>query len=152
MKQYAEAKQLDPERLRAFGLSESPYSGQPAVRIAYRDEAGDEAAVRFRLRLDKGEDGDDRFKWRKGSKLCLYGLDRLALARERGYVVLVEGESDCHTLWSHGEPAVGVPGANNWNEARDAPLLADIPAIYVVVEPDKGGDALLDKLSTSAVA
>jgi hypothetical protein len=82
--QYAAAKQLDPERLRAFGLSDFFYLGTPAVRIAYRDTAGNEAAVRFRLRLEKSPDGDARFKGRKGAKVCLYGLDRLALARERG--------------------------------------------------------------------
>jgi hypothetical protein len=149
---YAEAKRLDSERLRSFGLADAPYFNPPAVRIAYRDEAGTEAAVRFRLCLDKSPDGDERFKWRNGSKLCLYGLDRLPLARDRGHVVLVEGESDCHTLWTQNEPAVGVPGANNWNETRDAPMLADIPRIYLVVEPDQGGDALVTKLSTSALA
>jgi hypothetical protein len=149
---YADAKRLDSDRLRAWGLSDARYFKPPAVRIAYPDEAGTEAAVRHRFCLDKSPDGDGRFKWRKGSKICLYGRNRLELARERGYVVLVEGESDCHTLWTHGEPALGVPGANNWNETRDAPALADIPRIYLVLEPDKGGDALLDKLSMSALA
>jgi hypothetical protein len=149
---YAAAKQLDPERLRAFGVADAPYFKPPAISMAYRHTDGTVPAVRFRFCLDKSADGDTRFKWRKNSKLCLYGLDRLDLARERGYLVLVEGESDCHTLWSHGEPAVGIPGANNWNEARDAPALADISLIYLVVEPDKGGDTLLDKLATSALA
>jgi hypothetical protein len=149
---YAEAKRLDPERLRAWGLSDARYFKPPAIRITFPDEAGAEAAVRYRFCLDKSPDGDGRFKWRKGSKVCLYGRDRLDLARERGYVVLVEGESDCHTLWTHGEPALGVPGANNWNETRDAPALADISRIYHVVEPDKGGDVLLGKLSMSALA
>jgi hypothetical protein len=149
--QYAEAKQLDPERLRAFGLADATYFKPPAISMEYRDSNGNVTAVRFRRCLDKSADGDGRFRWRKNSRLCLYGLDRLALAGERGYAVLVEGESDCHTLWSHGEPAVGVPGANNWNEARDALALADIPLIYLVVEPDKGGDALLDKLSASVL-
>jgi hypothetical protein len=128
------------------------YLGTPCVRIPYRDEAGNEAAIRFRLRLDKSADSDDRFKWRKGSKLCLYGLDRLTLARERGCVVLVEGESDCHTLWSHGEPAVGIPGAGTWNDRRDAPALDDIPTIFLVVEPDQGGATLLKTLSTSTLS
>jgi hypothetical protein len=150
--QYAEAKHLDPERLRSFGLSDITYCGKPAVRIPYRDEAGNEGPVRFRLCLAKSADGDDRFRWKTGSKLCLYGLDRLPLARERGYGVLPEGESDCHTLWTHGEPAFGVPGANTWNDARDAHYFDGIPTIYVVVEPDKGGETLVDKLSTSALA
>jgi hypothetical protein len=149
--EYAEAKKLDPERLRAFGLSDVFYAGKSAVRIAYRDPSGNEGPVRFRLRLDKGLDGDDRFRWKKGSKLCLYGLDRLALARERGYVALVEGESDTQTLWSYDEPAVGIPGADNWNESRDGRMLEDIPVIYAVIEPDRGGEAVLKWLATSAI-
>lgn len=148
--QYAESKQLDARRLRAFGLSDFAYLGNPAVRIPYFDEDSNEGPVRFRVRLEKSPDGD-RFTWRKGSKLCLYGLNRLDLAHVRGYVALVEGESDCHTLWSHGEPAIGIPGANSWNEARDAPALAGIPVIYVVDESDRGGEALLAKLATSAL-
>jgi hypothetical protein len=57
-------------------------------------------------------------------------------------VVLVEGESDCRTLWFHGIPALGMAGAGNWNEARDAGELAGIEHIYVVVEPDAGGQAV----------
>ena len=43
-----------------------------------------------------------------------------AAARQGGAIALVEGESDCHTLWQEGFPAVGLPGAGNWNEERDA--------------------------------
>ncbi len=101
------------------------------------------------MRLHKGASGDDRFRWRSGSKPCLYGLERLALARERGYVALVEGESNCHTLWYHDEPAVGVPGASLWRDERDAPALDGIDTIYAVREPDAGGKTLLRHLAAS---
>ena len=39
------------------------------------------------------------------------------------YVVLVEGESDCHALWLHDLPALGLPGATNWRDGRDLHLL-----------------------------
>jgi hypothetical protein len=148
---YAAAKRLDPTRLRSWGVSDARYVGKPAMRIRYPDEAGREAAVRFRVALDKG-DGWDRFRWQKGAKVSLYGHDRLPLARERGYAVLPEGESDAHTLWHYEEPALGIPGAENWNEARDAPFLADIPIVYVPLEPDQGGEALRKRLTTSAIA
>jgi hypothetical protein len=148
--QYAEAKQLDPERLRASGLSDVTYQGHPAVRLAYLDPAGREVAARFRLRLDKG-DGDDRFRWKKGAKAIPYGQNRLASARERGYVAAVEGESDAQTLWQYGEPALGIPGAGCWNEDRDAPLLDGIPIVYVVREPDAGGDSMVNNFVASAV-
>jgi DNA primase len=116
------------------------------VRIPYYGPNGDELAVRFRIGLD-----GDRFRWKSGTKPCLYGLHRLAMVQAAGYVVLVEGESDCHTLWSHGIPALGIPGAANWREDRDARHLDGIEAIYVVVEPDRGGDTVQEWLSRSSI-
>ena len=69
--------------------------------------------VRFRIAVD----GADKFRWRKGSKPCLYGLNRLRAACAIGAVTLVEGESDCHTLWRAGVPAIGLPGAATWRSA-----------------------------------
>lgn len=120
------------------------YQGAPAVRIPYLDRNGHEQAVRFRIGLD----GKDRFRWKAGSKAFLYGLWRLD---NPGYVILVEGESDCHTLWFHDFPALGLPGAGNWREDRDARDLDGVLAIYVIVEPDKGGEAVKKWLSKSAI-
>ena len=72
-------------------------------------------------------------------------------AQKAGQVVLVEGESDCHTLWLHGIPAVGIPGAGNWREERDARHLDGIATIYVVIEPDRGGDDVQKWLSRSTI-
>jgi hypothetical protein len=84
---YAAAKRLPVEFLQSLGLAEIPYQGAPAVKIPYLATDGAEAAVRFRIALD----GKDRFRSRKGSKPCLYGLNRLGEVREVGYVVIVEG-------------------------------------------------------------
>jgi hypothetical protein len=145
---YAEAKRLPIPFLRSLGLTETSYQSAPAVRIPYQAEDGAEAIVRFRIALE----GEDRFRWRIGNKPQLYGLHRLAEARKAGYVVLVEGESDCHTLWLQGFPALGVPGNTNWNEPRDAPLLAELKTIYVVIEPGQSGDGVLKWLSRSGIA
>ena len=112
------------------------------MRMPYVDRDGHEQAVRFRIALD----GEDKFRWKKRSKLCLYGLTRLRKARDLGYVVLVEGESCAQTLWYHEIPALGIPGANNWKDDRDAPELEGIGTVYVVIEPDKGGQTVLDWL------
>jgi len=117
--------------------------------MLYVDENGEELAARFRLAL-RDDDGQ-RFAWRKGSKPQLYGQQRLREAREKGFVFLVEGESDAHTLWLHELPAVGIPGAQSWREVRDAPLLDGIEAVYLVVEPDGGGDALFRSLQRSRI-
>jgi hypothetical protein len=145
---YADAKKLPIEFLRSLGVMEiiGKY-GKPEIGIPYRNGDGQETAVRVRYRLT----GKRRFRWQTGSKACLYGLDRLADAREAGFVILVEGESDCHTLWHHGIPALGLPGNTQWNEARDAPLLEDISTIYALGEPDQGGETMRKRFAGSLI-
>lgn len=146
IKQYAEAKKLPLSLLSELGLYEITLGSGRAVAIPYQDASGTTVAVRFRLSLD----GEVKFKWRSGSKTMLYGLWRLAQARERGFIILVEGESDCHTLWAHGFPAVGVPGADTWKEPW-ADEFTGIERIYCVIEPDRGGQALRQRLAASSL-
>lgn len=146
LENYAEAKGLPVEFLQKQGLRDQKYQAEPAVRIPYRAVDGAENAVRFRIALEKTEEGDDRFRWRSGSKAGLYGLWRLESIREAGYVVLVEGESDAQTLWYHGIPALGIPGASNWRP-EFAKHLEGVERIYVVIEPDQGGATLREKLA-----
>jgi hypothetical protein len=142
---YAEAKRLPEQHLLDQGMSDCTYRKAPAVRIPYRDADGKEVAVHFRCRL--GGSGPGRFAWRSGDKGRPYGLWRPEL-KGAAAVVLVEGESDCLTLWRHGIPALGLPGAT---AARDeaALTLAKVPTIYVVIEPDQGGESLRAWLATS---
>ena len=151
---YAKAKGLKPGFLREIGLSDykDQRFPQQVLRIPYRDAEGDEPAVRIRKELPKRPDGtDERFLWRKGSKPLLYGAWRLDQSRAAGHVVIVEGESDAQTLWHHGIPAVGLPGAANWREDRDREHLEGIDRIFVLIEPDKGGEAVLGWLGGSAI-
>jgi hypothetical protein len=109
----------------------------PAVEIPYADQNGEQVATRYRISLS----GDDRFRWERGSSTILYGLHKLEEAHEAGYVLLVEGESDTHTAWYRGLPAVGVPGVDNWRDGW-ALHLDDISKIFVMVEPDEAGKKL----------
>jgi len=77
------------------------------IKIPYLDEAGKEITTRYRY-------ASKMFTWSKGAKVCLYGLHKLSEIQSKGYVVLVEGESDTHTLWFHNIPALGVPGASTF--------------------------------------
>jgi hypothetical protein len=146
LEQYSAAKRLPVEFLRRCGLTDVSYDGAPAVRIPYLGPGGELLAVRFRIAV-----GGDRFRWTVGSKPQLYGLSRLGDAKDAGEVVLVEGESDVHTFWHHGIPAIGIAGAVNWREDRDAHHLDGIEKIYIVIEPDRGGDAVRKWLSRSAI-
>jgi hypothetical protein len=143
---YAAAKRLSIEFLKSCGLSEFTFERKPAVRVPYFGRGGEELAVRFRIALD-----GDRFRWKSGTKPCLYGLNHLSEVKKASQVVLVEGESDCHTLWFHGIPALGIPGAANWREERDALHLDGIETIYVFIEPDHGGDVIKKWLSRSSI-
>ena len=145
---YAAWKKLPEAFLRSLDLTDVRYHDRSALRIPYCDPTGSEIAVRIRRYLHKDPSQDRRFVWRRGDKPQLYGLDR---ARQATFVVLVEGESDCHTLWYHEVPALGLPGADTWNEARDAPYLEGIARVYVVVEPDAGGEAVKHWLARSAI-
>jgi hypothetical protein len=145
---YAQAKKLSVDFLKSLGLSDISYMGRKAVRMPYLNEANLEAAVRIRTAIEKSEDNDGRFKWRKGSKPCLYGIWR---KRTLDHIVLCEGESDCHTLWHHGIPALGLPGATNWREERDAKYFDGVGRIYIIIEPDKGGEAIQGWLSKSSI-
>ncbi len=127
--------------MRGLGLRDVTYLDKSAVRIPYPDEGGQEEAVRFRISMD----GTEKFKWRSSDKPTLYGLGLLEEARNAGFVVLVEGESDCHTLWHYEIPALGIPGVNNWRDGW-ATYLDGIEKIYAVIEPDQGGDTLRAKL------
>src|SRR5215207_6612489 len=142
LKVYSEEKKLPEGFLRGLGLKEITYSEKRAIRIPYPDEEGQESAVRFRVSLDDAE----KFRWRSGGKPLPYGLKLLGEARKVGYVVLVEGESDCHTLWFHEIPTLGIPGASNWRDGW-ASYLDGIEKIYAIIEPDQGGDTLREKLS-----
>jgi putative DNA primase/helicase len=109
----------------------------PAVEIPYADRDGEILTSRYRIAVG----GDDKFRWETGSTTTLYGLHKLEEAEKAGYVLLVEGESDCHVAWYRGLPAIGVPGVDNWRDGW-ALHLDGIPKIFVVVEPDEAGKKL----------
>lgn len=109
------------------------------VRFIYRGEDGRPLPVtRIRLALE----GPSRFRWGAGDRPLPFGLDRLAKARKRGWLILVEGETDCLTAWTHGLSALGLPGANT-TVCLEAEHLRGITRLWVVKEPDEGGRAFV---------
>ncbi len=144
---YAEAKKLPLNFLKKLGLKNASWRGTLVVVIPYGDASGEEACVRIRVSMDVND--KRRFVWETGSKPCLYGLWRLK-KKKSGYVCLVEGESDCQTLWLHRFPALGLPGANGWKEDW-ARYFDSIARIYVAIEPDTGGEAVQRWLRNSRI-
>ncbi len=146
----ADKLRLPIDQLRAEGLSDFHYENAPAVRIPYRDKAGAEVAVKYRVALDKSEERD-RFKWKAKARPTLYGWQRLAEAREGGYIFIVEGVSDALTLWHYGFPALGLPSATGWKEDY-ASTLDGIDTVFVVIEPDEGGQTVRNAFKSSRLA
>lgn len=135
---YAAVKKLPVDFLRKLGLQNS----KTGITIPYMDESG----ARISSRQRYGDTGSGpRFTWTRGSKVNLYGLWKLAQVREAGYVVLVEGESDSHTLWYHGFSALGVPGASVFQQAW-VDLIRGLD-IYIYKEPDVSGETFVRKIS-----
>ncbi|CUU35525.1 DNA primase [Armatimonadetes bacterium DC] len=141
LERYASAKQLPIDRLRAWGCEDAQYQQIPAVRIPYRDSEGNLKAVRYRIALT----GENRFRWRTGDKPTLYGLWRLPEWQGAEVVYLCEGESDTHTLWSAGLPALGVPGASVW-QAEWWAFLQPFSRVVVIPDRDEAGQHLLRNL------
>lgn len=141
----AEWKHLPKEFLQSVGITDSKYGCQPSIKIPYYSENGTETAIRYRLALT----GDDRFRWKKGNHPLPYGLNRLTQIRKVGWVLIVEGESDCWTLWYHGIPALGAPGKGIWPLAWGEYLKG--LAVFIWQEPD-AEDFVLRILKTSPEA
>ena len=145
LQQYATLKRLSVPFLREIGLSNFKYAGKDVVRIPYYSDKQKEVSVQYRIALQ----GNDKFRWRKGDKPTLYGLNYDF--KSKGYVILSEGPSDTQTLWYNDFSALGLPSASTWNEQRDASLLVGINSIFVVIEPDQGGIAIRKWLSVSCI-
>lgn len=114
------------------------------IEIAYHLPDGSPAP---RSRIRTALVAREGSRWSKGSgEIVPYGLERLEEAKQAGYLVLVEGESDCWTLWYHHFPALGIPGAEMVGKLQET-RLAGIERLYVVQEPDAGGAAFVRQLT-----
>lgn len=150
--EWVRSKKLDPELVRALNITDTIWKGAPAVSIPYYVSGQDPEPVAVHIRRTLEKDPNvPRFEWRKGDRTLLYGLWLLPTsgAKQRGFVVLVEGESDFVSLLQESIPALGVPG-NRWAESW-SPHLDGIERVLVAVEPDDGGNKLVESLSRSSL-
>ncbi|NDF11812.1 MAG: MarR family transcriptional regulator [Proteobacteria bacterium] len=146
LEEYSECKKIPAEFLKSIHISDSQRQGVAKVKMQYLAIDKTVVATRERISLN----GEDRFRWQKGDKPCLYGLWRLPQYTS-DYIILCEGESDCQTLWYNELPAIGIPGATNWNEARDNQNLERFNTLYVIYEQDSGAEALVKCLERSSL-
>jgi len=147
----AMAKRFEICHLKAWGVSDRRQNGAPRVVVPYLGPEGETLSVRYRLSLT----GPQRFAWRRGDHVALYGLNELEAIRKAGWVLMVEGETDTWTGGLYNIPTLGIPGKATWQpqwaayldglevflwcepEADDMVLRVakDVPALKVVYAP-----------------
>jgi len=141
----AEARKLPIEFLHNLGLRNLPF--RTGVEIPYLDEDGKVLLTKVRRYLDltdaEQRAGFVKFRWPYGAPLMAYGVWLLKLARRAKRLVIVEGESDCWTLWLHGIPALGLPGADSPRTTLKGEYLRDIKDLLIIQEDDRGGAAFV---------
>lgn len=139
----AHDKDIPTSFLFNLGLLEIKNGG---IRIPYYLMDGAEHShARIRTAL-KAKDGT---KWEKGATVIPYGLHQLAATTD--YLTIVEGESDCWTLWMYGIPALGIPGANIYNCIQSEHIATFPPKVYISQEPDKAGKQFSSKVAKRLV-
>ncbi len=142
--QYCEAKRLDPALLQQWGVHDTELRGRPAIAVPYLNERGETVAMRYRLSLA----GENRFRWARGNRPLLYGAWRVHEFPD-DVCYLVEGESDCHSLWSANLPALACPGAGTWRESWWFHLMG-FQRVIVVPDSDEAGQSLARRLAETA--
>lgn len=142
IEQLARAKKLPADFIKQFGLQEieDEYYGE-YIEIPYFDIHKKNIIARRKRLGVKG--GDSR--WSKGDKPPIYAQWSLPKIREMRYVVFCEGESDTWTLWFHGYPALGLPGASTAKKLQFKHI-EGLERIWVFVEPDQGGATMADSI------
>jgi hypothetical protein len=134
VKRLAKAKKLPAEFLTGLGCTD----WQRRVLIPYYDARKDQVCVRRRVALVKRKGQGPTTYQQTGKPLHLYGEWPDPLIPRSDEVVFVEGETDTWTLWFHGIPAYGIPGATAAKVIRKRHLKG-INRAYVWREHDEAG-------------
>lgn len=141
LEMYAVSKKLPLNFLQQLGLGERAGTEYVPghVTIPYYDADGACVAVRQR----RNPNNKQRFAWNKGGTPIVYGA-WLDINKNAPALILVEGESDAQSCWLHGLPALGIPGATNYQAAWTQRYIGNRD-VYIHVEPDAGGQKFREK-------
>jgi putative DNA primase/helicase len=113
----------------SFGLQDN----SEGVLIPYYGIGGSPARTRLRTAI-VAKDGS---RWLAGAEpIVPYGVHRPR--NDSGFLILVEGESDCWALWSAGFYAFGIPGATMAHVLK-LEHVSGVQRIWLSREPDKAG-------------
>jgi hypothetical protein len=135
--ELAHAKCIPWQFLLSLGLqSDYRYHGYSDVKIPYFNVDGTQHT---KIRVRKAIEGDYKQCWDENTPgdILPYGLDKLAMAREAGYGLLGEGESDGWACWFNNVPYLGIPGADMHKTLKHLDINLLPPKIYILLEPDQ---------------
>jgi hypothetical protein len=152
VEQYAGTLGVPIAHLERCHLTDLHFQSTPAIRIPYFDSGQEPTAARFILGFTEGDLNQPVCRWRNGGRPTLYGLWKLGEAHSVGYVILVRGEINCHVLWHHGFPALGIPAGEEWNEDRDLRAFQGINKVYVLKQAGNEDRKLFKRLLKPSLA
>lgn len=106
IKVLSDLKRIPVPALRSYGLTDVP----EGVRFNYHFPDGAPGKARLRVAL-RGADGS---KWSTlaSEPITAYIAPRNHAFHDPAEMIIVEGESDCWTAWTHGVRALGIPGSD----------------------------------------
>jgi len=133
LRNYAQAKQLDAEKLRAWGY----YDKGRAVAMPERDITGRE----INLKLRHPDGSPNRFTYPTYRYPIPAGLQRLPEWSDADTIYLCEGETDMLTLWHADMPALGIQGADKWR-AEWWHYLLGFGRVVLIPDNDEAGEKL----------
>jgi hypothetical protein len=131
------AKCIDPRFLTSLGLQSGYlFNSRHYVKVPYYLADGTEhSKMKVRCKVE----GTGKHYWDTDTpgELIPYGLHKLDMARDAGYLLIGEGESDAWTCWYHNVPYLGIPGAGNKSCFKHIDIEALPSKIYILQEPDQ---------------
>lgn len=137
---YALLKRLPEDFLRCeFSLDDGP----DGMLIPYFDENRVRITERLRRTIAK------RPRWRKGTagSRLVYGLQCIDRIRRSDVMYAVEGESDLHTAWFYGLPALALPSATMGHRSFAEWVSRISPSVLIIAgDMDSAGWLLAAKL------
>lgn len=133
---------LEFARQNGLGVVVEPMTSHESYRgrlsIPYLTSTG-VVAMTFRCIKDhdcKGISGHQKYLKPPGTKARIFGA--LAYDTATNFICLTEGEIDCLSLQQCDIPALGVPGAKNW-QPHWTSILQDFSRVYVFSDGDGPG-------------
>jgi len=151
---YLERRGISEETAQAFGLGfvsephsaeDLPMRGRLSIPYKVHSYVHGWSIVTIRYRALDPEQ-EPKYRSRKGDSTCLF--NSAALNRHTDYICITEGELDCISAEQAGLPAVGLAGADRWEDWTPR-LFRGFRSVYVLQDNDKAGEKLASRIAKS---